>query len=59
MTSEPDAARSLRAGLATSAAAAGASERSMMNQTGHCSVMTVRRYIRAGSLFHDNAASVL
>ena len=47
---------SLRAGLATSAAAAGKSERAIMNQTGHRSVMTVRRYIRDGSLFRENAA---
>jgi integrase len=48
---------SLRAGLATSAAAAGKSERAIMNQTGHRSVTTVRRYIREGSLFLDNAAN--
>ena len=48
---------SLRAGLATSAAIAGASERSIMNQTGHRSSATVRRYIRDGSLFRENAAA--
>jgi site-specific recombinase XerD len=53
------AGHSLRSGLATSAAAAGASERSIMNQTGHRSVNTVRRYIRDGSLFRENAATVL
>jgi len=53
------AGHSLRAGLATSAAAAGASERSIMAQTGHRSVTMVRRYIREGELFHPgNAASV-
>jgi hypothetical protein len=46
----------LRAGLATSAAAAGKSERAIMNQTGHRSVTTVRRYIRDGNLFRENAA---
>ncbi len=45
------AGHSLRAGHATSAAIAGASERSIMNQTGHRSVQMVRRYIRDGSLF--------
>jgi integrase len=50
------AGHSLRAGLATSAAAAGKSERAIMNQTGHRSVTTVRRYIRDGSLFRENAA---
>jgi integrase len=53
------AGHSLRAGLATSAAMAGASERAIMNQTGHRSVNMVRRYIRDGSLFRDNAASVV
>lgn len=50
------AGHSLRAGLATSAAAAGKSERAIMNQTGHRSVTTVRRYIREGNVFRDNAA---
>jgi site-specific recombinase XerD len=53
------AGHSLRAGLATSAAAAGASERAIMNQTGHKSVAMVRRYIREGSLFRENAAAVV
>jgi integrase len=48
---------SLRAGLATSAAIAGASERSIMNQTGHKSTAMVRRYIRDASLFRENAAA--
>lgn len=50
------AGHSLRAGLATAAAAAGKSERAIMNQTGHRSLATVRRYIRDGSLFRENAA---
>jgi len=53
------AGHSLRAGLATSAAAAGKSERAIMNQTGHRSVGTVRRYIRDGNLFRENAAGGL
>lgn len=48
---------SLRSGLATAAALGGASERSIMNQTGHRSLATVRRYIRDGSLFQENAVS--
>jgi integrase len=48
---------SLRAGLATSAAIAGASERSIMAQTGHRSSAMVRRYIRDSSLFRENAAA--
>jgi integrase len=43
-----DAGHSLRPGHATAAARAGASERSIMNQTGHRSVQMVRRYIRDG-----------
>jgi integrase len=53
------AGHSLRAGHATSAAIAGASERSIMNQTGHRSVQMVRRYIRDGNLFRDNSAGKL
>jgi site-specific recombinase XerD len=53
------AGHSLRAGHATSAAIAGASERSIMNQTGHKSVQMVRRYIRDGSLFRENSAGKL
>jgi len=48
---------SLRAGFATTAARAGASERSIMDQTGHKSLTVVRRYIRDGNLFRDNAAT--
>jgi integrase len=50
---------SLRAGHATAAAIAGATERSIMNQTGHRSVQMVRRYIRDGSLFRENSAGKL
>ena len=53
------AGHSLRAGLATSAAAAGASERVIMAQTGHRSADMVRRYIREGSLFRQNAAALV
>jgi site-specific recombinase XerD len=53
------AGHSLRAGHATSAAASGASERSIMNQTGHRSVQMVRRYIREGNLFRENSAGRL
>lgn len=51
------AGHSLRSGLATAAAAAGVAERSIMAQTGHASLPMVRRYIRDGSLFWDNAAA--
>jgi len=53
------AGHSLRAGLATSAAAGGASERAIMNQTGHRSTTMARRYIREANLFtRDNAATL-
>jgi len=48
---------SLRSGLATFAAEGGASERSIMDQTRHRSLKQVRKYIRRGSLFQDNAAA--
>ena len=51
------AGHSLRAGLATAAAIGGASERSIMKQTGHRSTAMVRRHIREGSLFRENAAA--
>jgi site-specific recombinase XerD len=48
---------SLRAGLATAAAAAGVEERIIANTTGHKGTTMLRRYIRSGSLFRDNAAA--
>jgi site-specific recombinase XerD len=53
------AGHSLRSGHATSAASGGASERSIMNQTGHKSVQMLRRYIRNASLFKENSAGKL
>jgi site-specific recombinase XerD len=53
------AGHSLRAGHATSAAIAGASERSIMNQTGHRSTQMLRRYIRDANLFRENSAGKL
>ena len=53
------AGHSLRAGHATRAALGGASERSIMNQTGHRSVQMVRRYIRDGRLFRENSGGKL
>jgi site-specific recombinase XerD len=50
---------SLRAGLATSAATAGAPERAIMRTTGHRSEAMVRRYIRAGSVFTESASRYL
>lgn len=56
---DPDAyaGHSLRAGLATAAAAAGVNERVIAQQTRHKSLPMLRRYIREGSLFRENAAA--
>lgn len=50
---------SLRSGSATQAAKGGASESTIMRQTGHKSLEMVRRYIRDGNLFRDNSATYL
>jgi site-specific recombinase XerD len=50
---------SLRAGLVTSAAVAGASERKIMDQTRHRSVTMVRRYVRDGNLFRENVSGAV
>lgn len=49
---------SLRAGFATAAAAAGASERAIMAQTRHQSVTVMRQYIRPASIWIENAAAI-
>ena len=50
---------SLRSGFATSTAAAGADERSIMAMTGHKSTEMVRRYIKEANLFKNNALNNL
>jgi integrase len=50
---------SLRAGLATSAAQAGAPAWKIRQQTGHASDAMLVRYIRDGELFTENVAGVL
>jgi hypothetical protein len=50
---------SLRAGFATQATMNGATELQIMQQPGYRSLAMVRRYIREGSLFRDNAAGKL
>lgn len=52
------AGHSLRAGLATQATIGGASERAVMEMTGHRSLQVARRYIRNVDLFRENAASL-
>ncbi len=50
---------SLRAGLATSAAMAGASAWKIRQQTGHASDAMLNRYIRDGDMFTSNAAGAV
>lgn len=50
---------SLRAGLATSAAMAGASSWKIRQQTGHKSDAMLARYIRDGDVFNDNATGAV
>lgn len=50
---------SLRAGLATSAAAEGVSSWKIRGQTGHASDAMLGRYIRDGRMFVDNAAAAV
>jgi integrase len=56
MRVEPLGGHSLRAGHVTQAAMNGVSERVIMRQTGHKSTATLRRYIRIGEMFRENAA---
>jgi integrase len=55
----PFSGHSLRAGLVTSAAQAGAPTWKIRQQTGHASEAMLVRYIRDGELFVDNAAGAL
>ena len=59
----PDAdrisAHSLRAGFASTAAANGATERAIANQTGHRSSAVLRGYIQRSTVFEDNAVNSL
>jgi integrase len=50
---------SLRAGCVTQAAMNGVREFVIMRQTGHKTVSTLRRYIRSGEIFRENAAAGL
>ena len=54
INSENYSGHSLRSGFATSAAEAGAEERSIMVMTGHKSTEMVRRYIKDANLFKNN-----
>lgn len=48
---------SLRAGFATTAAIAGVPEHVIMKQTGHKKTDTIKRYIRLGNMWKENAAT--
>jgi site-specific recombinase XerD len=48
---------SLRAGFATSAVMSGVAEHSIMQQTRHARSDTLRKYIRLGNMWKENAAS--
>jgi integrase len=50
---------SLRAGCVTQAAMNGVREFIIMKQTGHKTIATLRRYIRSGEIFRENAAAGL
>jgi integrase len=50
---------SLRAGCVTQAAMNGVREFVIMRQTGHKTIATLRRYIRTGETFRENAAAGL
>ncbi len=50
---------SLRAGCVTQAAMNGVREFIIMRQTGHKTIATLRRYIRSGEIFRENAAAGL
>jgi integrase len=50
---------SLRAGCVTQAAMNGVREFVIMKQTGHKTEKTLRRYIRNGELFRENAAAAI
>jgi integrase len=50
---------SLRAGCLTQATMNGVREFIIMRQTGHKTVATLRRYIRTGEIFRENAAAGL
>jgi integrase len=59
MDSSEVSVHSLRVGLATAAAAAVVQERVIAQTTGHKSMTVLRRYIREGNLFNENAAAAV
>lgn len=59
MNVDPLGGHSLRAGCVTQAAMNGVREFIIMKQTGHKTIATLRRYIRSGEIFRENAAAGL
>jgi integrase len=59
MNVDPLGGHSFRAGCVTQAAMNGVREFVIMRQTGHKTVATLRRYIRSGEIFRENAAAGL
>ena len=59
MNVDPLGGHSLRAGCVTQAAMNGVREFVIMRQTGHKTIATLRRYIRSGEIFRENAAAGL
>jgi len=59
MSVDPLGGHSLRAGCVTQAAVNGVREFVIMRQTGRKTVATLRRYIRSGEIFRENAAAGL
>jgi site-specific recombinase XerD len=59
MKTKPIAGHSLRYSMVTQAAMNGVSEFVIMKQTGHRAVATLRRYVRFGRIFTENAAAGL
>lgn len=59
MNVAPISGHSTRAGCVTQAAMNGVPEHIIMKQTGHKTVATLRKYIRSGEIFRDNAAAGL
>lgn len=59
LPAEAYSGHSLRAGLVTSAARAGASWPKIQEQTGHRSLAMLTRYIRDARLFENNAAGIV
>ena len=59
MDVDPLGGHSLRAGCVTQAAMNGVCEFVIMKQTGHKTEKTLRRYIRNGELFRENAAGAI